>query len=76
MFVNIGTHCILYRDSYNIDWNTMPAHFKYGTVLKREQFSMESKEYNKVATRVRVVSQSFDITFSAQNVDYVMRKYN
>jgi len=56
----------------------MNPHFKYGSVLKREQYEMSAKNNNGedvVAQRTRVVTKAFDITFSDENVKYVMGKY-
>ena len=66
------------REKYNVDWNTMNPHYKYGSLLKRETFEMAAKGRDGedvVAQRSRVITKSFDITFSKENVKYVMNKY-
>lgn len=61
-----------------MDWHAQPAHFKYGSVLKRQKYDIEAKDQNGnsvTAQRTRVVTTSFDILFSPENVSLIMSKY-
>ncbi len=57
------------------DWNKVENRFKYGTLVKKEQFEKITDD-DELVTRSRIVIWSEHLTtFSKENVDMVMRKY-
>jgi len=68
------------KDEKNIDFESFPDFFKYGTFVKKEPYQItvtdsQSKEEVPV-TRTRTLSKSFDLgKFSQQNIDLIFRKY-
>jgi len=69
----------LLKDEKQINWEDMPDHFKFGTFLKKEKFTIDAVDAktgeNVAAERSRIVSKSFDIGYSDDNVKFVVCKY-
>jgi hypothetical protein len=66
------------KDEKNVDWNDLPAEYKYGTFIKKERFIKQVEVKGKVidANRSRPVALSFEFSkFSAENENFLVSKY-
>jgi len=64
-------------DEKGIDWNDCPEWYKYGTLLKRESFVLQTavpSGQNVEAHRTRLVTMPFQLDFSEENVRFLMCK--
>jgi len=64
------------------DWDNIPKRYKYGIFIKREQIEKEiPKEFLKYHKNVKNVKRTifnssyFKLSYSEENIDFLMRKY-
>jgi len=64
--------------SKGVSWEGMPDAYKYGTFLKKERYEIEAvndKGEKVIAFRRRVITRSFDIVYTEENLKFICSKY-